>query len=406
MRRADRVVVTGMGVLAPNGIGTDMFWENTLNGVSGISQIERLDADHLDNKFGGEIKGFRFGDYAQDPGFEDLGRGTQFAIAAAMMALQDAGLDQSDLDRIQAGLYLGTTMGESQIAEEYIEEHLREGDPRHKRLTYYRSNMIPAMTSIRLGLNGPSGLIPTACAAGNYAIGFATDLIDQGRADIMLAGGVDPWSTIAYQGFNSMFAISPDVCRPFDKQRKGILISEGAAILVLEKEKNARKRGAHIYAEIAGYGIGADGYHMTSPHPAGRGGILSGQVAMRQAGVDAEDIDYVCAHGTGTQANDRTETLIVKELLGEHAAKVPLSSIKSMLGHTMGAASAIEAVASVMAIRDNVIPPTINYTTPDPECDLDIVPNRCREHPVDIVVNNSFAFGGNCATVILRSFRG
>jgi 3-oxoacyl-[acyl-carrier-protein] synthase II len=307
MRQAERIVVTGMGVLAPNGVGTDLFWENTLNGVSGISEIERIDAAGLDNKFGGEIKDFHFSDFCAEPAGQDLGRGTQFAIAASTMALGDAGFDPSEQSGPRVGLYLGTTMGESQIAEDFIDESLATGRPRKTHLTYYRSNMIPAMTSARLGLTGPSGLIPTACAAGNYAIGYAVDIIRQGRADIMLAGGVDPWSAIAYQGFNSMFAISPDVCRPFDQNRKGILISEGAAVLVLEREKDARRRGARIYAEIAGYGIGADGHHMTSPHPQGRGGILSGQVAMRQAEVNPEDIDYVCAHGTGTLANDRTD---------------------------------------------------------------------------------------------------
>jgi 3-oxoacyl-[acyl-carrier-protein] synthase II len=267
-------------------------------------------------------------------------------------------------------------------------------------------NMMTSMVAVHLGLTGPASVIPTACAAGNYAIGYACEALRSGRSDYMLAGGVDPWSRIAYYGFNAMMAISPDVCRPFDRNRKGILISEGAGMVMLEREGQARRRGARIYAELAGCGIAADGYHMTGPHPEGRGGILAGQRAMRRAQVNPEDIDYVSAHGTGTPANDRIETHIITTLLGRSAGTVPVSSIKSMLGHTMGAASALETIVCARAIETGVIPPTINFETADPECALDVVPNQPREVPVEVAMNNSFAFGGNCATLLLRKYQG
>lgn len=403
----DSIVITGCGAIAPNGIGVREFWENTISGKTGISLINAIDPTDLTHKFGGEIRNFRIEDFADDT-IPTMGRGSQLSLAAAQLALDDAGLSPSDLERMKTGVFIGTTMGESPVAEGLLDHLNNGGDPKAyaERLAYYPVNMIPAMVAIHLRLTGPSSLIPTACAAGNYAIGYAAEAIVNGKADCMLAGGVDPWSRIAYFGFNAMMAISPDVCRPFDKNRKGILISEGAGILLLERESRARKRGARIYAELAGYGIAADGYHMTSPHPEGRGGILAGERALRRARVSAEDIDYVSAHGTGTPANDRIETNIIKTLLGQSAYRTPISSIKSMLGHTMGAASALESITCAKAIETGVIPPTINYETPDPECDLDIVPNRCREVPVKVAMNNSFAFGGNCATLILRKYGG
>lgn len=403
MSERETIVITGLGALAPNGLGLTTFWEQTIAGASGIREIPRLANEARKNRYGGILPNFCLADYADIPDSEAFGRATQLTIAAARMALEDAGLEIDQWQQMRTGLYLGTTMGESQLAEAFNRAHL---DTMNVDMDYYPSNMMPAVTSIALGLRGPSGLIPTACAAGNYAIGYAFDMLREGRADCMLAGGADPWSLIAYEGFNAMFAISPDRCRPFDRDRTGILISEGAGILVLEPESKAKARGARIYARLAGYGLGADGHHMTGPHPQGRGGIQAGLNAMRNAALLPDAIDYVSAHGTGTHANDKTETLIMKTLLGNRAKKVPISSIKSMIGHTMGAASALEAVMSVKAIETGIIPPTINYETPDPECDLDVVPNVAREIHPQVVMSNSFAFGGNCAAVIFQKYGG
>jgi len=404
MTHNEAIVITGLGAIAPNGIGLDAFWENTVNGVSGIRDVTSLVHAKRENKRGGEIPDFKVTDLVEIPDSEAFGRATQLSLAAATMALKDSGLEPAEWQAMRTGVYLGTTMGESQLAESF-NRHFPEGQSEAS-LRYYPSNMMPAMVSISLGLKGPSGLIPTACAAGNYAIGYAFDMLQSGRADCMLAGGADPWSLIAYEGFSAMFAISPDCCRPFDRDRSGILISEGAALLVLESEKRARARGARIYARLAGYGIGADGYHMTGPHPEGRGGIQAGRNALRSARISPDEVDYVSAHGTGTQANDKTETLIVKSLLGDRAKRVPVSSIKSMIGHTMGAASALEAVVSVKALETGVIPPTVNFQNPDPECDLDVVPNVARRIHPEVVMSNSFAFGGNCATVIFQKYGG
>ncbi len=400
------IVITGCGVIAPNGIGVREFWDHTVAGRSGISPIGTIDTSRLPNKFGGEVKRFRIEDFADGPTAKAMGRGSQFSVAAAVQAMNDAGLSTDDFRQRTTGIFIGTTMGESPIAEQLL-DHVNAGGELlgyADRMQYYPVNTMAAMVAVHLGLTGPATVIPTACAAGNYAIGYACDALRAGKADCMLAGGVDPWSRIAYYGFNAMMAISPDVCRPFDRDRKGILISEGAGIIVLEREADARARGARIYATLAGCGIAADGYHMTGPHPEGRGGILAGRRALDQARVNPEDVDYVSAHGTGTAANDRIETHIIHSVLGAAAKTVQVSSIKSMLGHTMGAASALETIACARAIETGVIPPTINYETPDPECDLDVVPNQPRERPVRVAMNNSFAFGGNCATLILTKY--
>jgi 3-oxoacyl-[acyl-carrier-protein] synthase II len=254
----------------------------------------------------------------------------------------------------------------------------------------------------QFGFRGPLNMVSTACAAGNYAIGHAADLLRMDLVDLMIAGGTDPLSRIAFTGFNSMLAVAPEKCQPFDRHRKGMCVSEGCAMLVLEPLERARQRGARIYAEVAACGISNDAHHMTSPHPKARGAISATMNAFREAGLSAEQVDYISAHGTGTPANDRIETAAIKTVWKDTAHHTPVSSIKSMLGHTMGAASAIEAVACALAIERGVIPPTINYQDRDPECDLDYVPNVAREVKVNIALSNSFAFGGNCSALILK----
>jgi 3-oxoacyl-[acyl-carrier-protein] synthase II len=259
---------------------------------------------------------------------------------------------------------------------------------------------------MELDAHGPCMMIPTACAAGNYAIGYGFDLLRTGRADVVVAGGADAFSRITYMGFARLGAIAPERCQPFDKNRKGMVPGEGAAILVLESIDAAIARGATVYAEVLGYGVSCDSHHMTAAHPQGDGAIRAMEGAMREAGVGIEDIDYISAHGTGTPTNDRVETIAARTLFAGRAMSVPMSSIKSMMGHTMGAASAIEASACSLALQTGWIPPTINYETPDPECDLDYVPNQARKTDPRVILNNAYAFGGNNASLCLRRYEG
>jgi len=409
MNDEEQIVITGLGVLAPNGTGVERFWQNTTAGVSGISKITAFDTSDLLQEHGGQIHDFDPLDYMTEEEMAITERAAQLAIAAGKLALKDAGLSDENGDfRRRMGLFLGTTMGETQVAEYNNDQRRAHGYQAmdRSRLSRFPGNLIPATVSAILRLQGPSGLIPTACAAGNFAIGYSLELLREGHVDFMLAGGTDALSRIASYGFDAMKAITSDVVRPFDRDREGILISEGAGVLVLERAASARARGARIYAEVAGYGLGADGYHMTGPHPEGRGGIRAINQALDRAKLNPDQIDYVSAHGTGTKSNDRIETGLIKAVLGDHAYRIPVSSIKSMLGHTMGAASAIEAITCARVIQDNVVPPTINYRTADPECDLDIVPNHARDQRVDTALSNSFAFGGNCAAIILKRYRG
>jgi 3-oxoacyl-[acyl-carrier-protein] synthase II len=249
-------------------------------------------------------------------------------------------------------------------------------------------------------------LIPTACAAGNYAIGYAMDLIKMGRLDYCIAGGSDPFAAIAFCGFNRLLATTMDVCRPFDLNRSGMAVAEGAGVLFMETLERALERGAYIYGEVLGYGLGCDAHDMTAPDPEGSGGILAMDRAISHSKISKKDIDYICAHGTGTPANDKSETKVAKAVFGEDAYKIPMSSIKSMMGHTMGAASAIEAVASLLMMKENTILPTINYKTRDPECDLDYVPNTARSAELNVVISNAYAFGGNTSAIVLKKYKG
>lgn len=298
---------------------------------------------------------------------------------------------------------MGTTSGEPVLIEHYNDLRRAGGvaaippelPPK------YPCHVIPSNIAAEVGARGPCLMIPTACAAGNYAIGYAYDLIRSGRADVMLAGGADAFSRITYMGFARLGAIAGERCQPFDRNRRGMVPGEGAAVLILEPLEAARKRGATIYAEVLGYGLSCDAHHMTAAHPEGEGAVRAMAMAMASSRVRAEDIDYISAHGTGTPTNDRVESISVGRLFGDRAPKIPMSSIKSMLGHTMGAASAIESVACALALRTGMIPPTMNFEEPDPECPIDCVPNQARETHPRIVLNNAYAFGGNNASLCL-----
>ncbi|MBM3275136.1 MAG: beta-ketoacyl-[acyl-carrier-protein] synthase family protein [Candidatus Sericytochromatia bacterium] len=388
-----RIVITGVGALSPLGVGVTALWEGLLAGRHGIRPVTTFDASGYDVQMGGEVPGFEPADTMPPEVAARFGRTTQFAIAASRMAVEDAGLNDPGT-WAGAGLCLGTTMGEVQELEAACAG--QEG-----RLRRYPVSQIGAGVAEVLGLSGPNTVIPTACAAGNYSIGHAVDLLRDGRALMMLAGGVDVMAEIQYVGFQRLRSMAPDVPRPFSAGREGMMVSEGAGVLVLEPLDTAIARGARIYAEVLGYGLSCDAHHMTAPHPDGAGAYAAMTAALQDAGLTPEKISYVNAHGTGTPANDRIETLAIKRLLGDHAQRVPVTSIKAMLGHTMGAASALEAVVTALIVHHGIIPPTTNYLGPDPDCDLDYVIDGPRQKGVAVALSNSYAFGGNNASLVV-----
>jgi 3-oxoacyl-[acyl-carrier-protein] synthase II len=401
----DQVVITGIGVVTPIGIGQREFWENLLAGKTGVGPIQSFDSSAYDVHIGAEIKSFNPAAHLRTIAADRIGRCSQLALAAARLALVDADLSSEDVDQDEEliGVAMGTTMGESQLLEAIDEDWIADDSKLVSAdlVTRYPCHSIAANLAEEVGARGPVFMIPTACAAGNYAIGYAYDQLKRGRAGVMLAGGADCFSRIALAGFARLAATAPEMCQPFDKNRKGMVVGEGAAVMVLEPFSRAVRRGAPVYAEVLGYGLGCDAYHMTGSHPEGQGTVTAMRHAFRQARIDPDQVDYVSAHGTGTPTNDRIETIAIKQTFGAHAHRVPVSSIKSMIGHTMGAASAIEAAVCALAVRHDVIPPTINYREPDPECDLDYVPNQARERTVRVALNNSSAFGGNNAVLLL-----
>lgn len=404
-----RVVITGLGVVSPIGTGNKNFWDAAMLGTNGVRPIKSIDVTDYKTKTGGEVLYFNAEDFLSVEKIATMGRSSQFAIAATKMALEDAGCDLSKENAFRVGVSFGTTMGEPQILDEGINIKYKNGsvDDIPKELPrQYPCNSIPTNISREFGAKGPCTIIPTACAAGNYAIGYAYDQINLGKIDMAITGGSDPFSSIAFTGFNRLLATTPDVCRPFDKNRSGMAVAEGAGALILESLEHAIERGATICAELLGYGLGCDAFKMTIPDPTGTGGIIAMKKALKHSGVGVDEIDYICAHGTGTGENDKSETLISKEVFGKRAYDIPMTSLKSMLGHTMGAASAIEAAACVMMLNNDTILPTINYETPDPLCDLDYVPNKPRKTELNTIVSNAYAFAGNTSAIVLRKYKG
>lgn len=403
-----RIVITGMGVITPIACGKDEFWEAVTSGKSGVEEVKGFDTSKFRVHRGCEVKNFHFKDYVPNGTGREMGKGSEFAVAAAKLALDDSGLDLSNLDLERVGVSVGTTAGEIQVLEQINDSRFAYGDDSvdPHLILKHPCNIIPSNIAIEFGFKGPNTIIPTACAAGNYAVGYACDLISLGRADYMVAGGADPFSRIAFVGFGRLNAIAPDICRPFEKNRQGMLIGEGAGIVVVESLESALKRNANIYAEIIGYGLSCDGYHITIPHPDGLGVISAMNKALESANIKPEDVQYISAHGTGTVSNDKAETISIKKVFGSHAKKLMISSIKSMIGHTMGAASAIETVTCALSVKNNIVPPTTNFEEKDPECDLDVVPNVKREAEVNIALNNAYAFGGNNSCIVLKKFVG
>jgi len=397
-----RVAITGLGVISSIGIGWQEFWDSLLKGKSGISPVTSFDTSNHFTHNGGEVHNFRPDSFIQQEKLSKLSRATQFGLAAVSLALKDARLYEKDVSRMKIGTCVGTTFGSIQTIEDINNKPLKN-EKIYKDLAYQLpTHTTPAIIAKEFNLNGPNFMLSTACSAGNYAIGYGYDLINSDRADIIIAGGSDPFSRIAFTGFNQFSAVAPERCQPFDKNRKGMMVAEGAGVLVIESLENALKRNAPIYAEILGYGLSCDAFHMTTSSVEGITACM--KKALEQSGITIEDVDYISAHGTGTQTNDRNECAAIKEVFGHRSNQIPVSSIKSMIGHTMGAASALEAIACTLAAKNNIVPPTINFEIPDPDCDIDCVPNQARRHVVNIALNNSYAFGGNNASLVLKKY--
>jgi 3-oxoacyl-[acyl-carrier-protein] synthase II len=389
-------------VISSIGIGKAEFWNNLIKGKSGITKIESIDTSEYNRHFGGEIKNFNPEDFIDRRKLKRMGRASQFAIAATKLALKDAGLNLKENFSPKTAVIVGTTMADIRPLEEIDHTWVKKSDRdiQSHLIFQYPANTISANVALEFKFKGLNTVIPTACAAGNYAIGYAFDLLKSGKIDMAIAGGSDAFSRIAFSGFNSLYAVSADRCQPFDKNRKGMMLGEGAGIVILETLENALKRRAPIYSEVLGYGLSCDASHMTASTVQGIATCM--QKALKYSDIDIDDVNYISAHGTGTQQNDKTECSAIKAVFNHHVKKIPVSSIKSMLGHTMGAAAAIETIACCLAIKDSIIPATINYETPDPECDIDCVPNMARKQKVSVVLNNSYAFGGNNACLVLR----
>lgn len=408
-----RAVITGMGVVSPVGNNLEEFWNNLIEGKSGIGLVTRFDTTDLPTKVAAEVKDFDPAEWINKKEIRRMDRFAHFAISASKMALQDSGLDLEKVDRERAGVVMGCGIGGIITLEEQKEVLMNKGSGRISPflVPMMISNMAAGNISIEFGLLGSSITVVTACASATNAIGEGLRMIQHGEADIVFCGGTEaPITSLAFAGFCAMKAMSTEkdqpeqACRPFDKRRSGFVMGEGAGVLILESLEHAQARGAHIYAELAGYGSTSDAYHITTPVPGGAGAARAMRLALQDAGLSAEDVDYINAHGTGTGPNDATETTAIKTIFGSYASKLAISSTKSMTGHLTGAAGAIEAIISALVIERGVIPPTINYAEPDPECDLDYVPNKAREQEVDVVMSNSLGFGGHNATILLKKF--
>jgi len=399
-----RIAITGLGVLSPVGSGAGEFWQKLIAGTVGVGPIRAFDTSMFDTHIGGEVPAFDPTHYFHVLDPATCGRTTQLGVAAARMAVDDAEVLSAGYALERIGVCMGTTMGNASIVEDDNTRRIHGGPALASSLiSHYVETYITAAIAQELDLAGPCHVIPTACAAGNYAIGWGMDMIRDGLIDVAIVGGADAMSRGCFAVFHRLGGIANGgVCRPFDRNRTGMLVSEGAGVLVLEDYDRAVERGANIYAELLGYGLACDAHHPTAPHPDGIGAQASMQRALQETSLEPEAISYISAHGTGTRANDSSESLAVSKVFGSRVNQVPASSIKSMLGHTMGAASAIEAVACALAISSGMIPPTVNYQERDPECLQAVVPNQALVHPVEVAMSNSFAFGGNIATIVMR----
>ncbi|WP_243371273.1 beta-ketoacyl-ACP synthase II [Geotalea sp. SG265] len=406
-----RVVVTGVGVVSPLGTGNKANWDALTAGKSGIARITRFDASDLPVQIAGEVKDFNAEDFIDKKEIKKMDNFIQYALGAAHYAMEDSGLKITEENAERVGVLVGAGLGGLPTIEKYHSALLEGG---YKKISPFFIpmliiNLAPGHISIKYGAKGPNISSVSACATGTHSIGDAYHMIKRGDADAMIAGGTESTVTpLGIGGFAVMKALSTRnddpaaASRPFDKDRDGFILAEGAGIVVLEEYESAKRRGAKIYAEVAGYGMSGDAFHLTQPAPDGEGAARCIKMALATAGVKPEDVDYINAHGTSTHFNDLYETMAIKRIFGDHAKKLMVSSTKSMTGHLLGAAGGIEAVYTAMAIREGVVPPTINYTTPDPECDLDYVPNTARQASIRCAMSNSFGFGGTNASLLFK----
>lgn len=400
MSKERRVVVTGIGAVTSIGGNAAEFWKSLLEGVCGIGPVSLFDASAYRTQTAAEVRRIPDG-FLTAKEKRRLSRADRMGLAAAAEAVAQSGLDLSREDPTRVGVILGGGTSGLLDSEDFFRRHLLGEPARPSRVLNHMPDAITDRVAQYFGLEGIKSTITTACSSSANALGFAHDVIAAGWADVVLTGGSDVLARLTYGGFNSLRSVDPGPCRPFDRERKGLSIGEAAGILVFEESGRARRRGAPILAEFLGYGVTSDAFHMTAPDPSGAAGGRTIRAALASAGVNAEDVDYVNAHGTATPQNDSAETAAVKAALGERARQIPVSSIKSMIGHCLCASGAIEAVATVLTLRDQLVPPTIHYENADPACDLDYVPNASRESRVDIAISNSFAFGGNSSVVVL-----
>ncbi len=404
-----RVVVTGLGLITPLGTGIRKTWEGVCKGASGIERITTFDASESPVQIAGEVKDFNPEDFIERKELKKMDVFIQYALGAGSMAIEDSGLKITEENADRVGVIVGAGIGGIHTIERYHSILLQNGQRRISPffIPMLITNLAAGQISMRFGARGPNSCVTTACAAGTHAIGDSFKIIQRGDADAMIAGGSESAITaLTVAGFANMKALSSrndapqKASCPFDLERDGFVIAEGAGVLVLEALEVALKRGAEIYAEVVGYGMTADAYHMTAPDPEGRGVINCMRMALRDAGIAPDAVDYINAHGTSTPFNDKHESMAIKQVFGEHAYQMAVSSTKSMTGHLLGAAGGVEAAFCALALSEGIIPPTINYEHPDPECDLDYVPNHARHVDLETVVSNSFGFGGTNATLI------
>ncbi len=407
-----RVVITGAGVVSSLGFGLEQFWGSIKEGRNGISEVTRIDVSEMSTKVAAEIKDFDPNLFMDKKEARRMDRYNQFAMAASKMAVENAKLDLDSLNKDKCGVIVGSGIGGLETLEEQHSVLINKGPGRVSPffIPMMISNMASGRIAIQYGFMGFNECVVTACATSNNAIGDSFKVIQRGDADLMLTGGAEASLTaMSFAGFSNMGAMSknPDpatASRPFDKDRDGFVMGEGAGVLILEELEHALNRGANILAEIVGYGCTCDAYHITAPHPEGLGGIKSMQMAINDAGIKPEEVSYINAHGTSTPLNDPGEVNVVKTVFGSHAANLAMSSTKSMTGHLLGAAGAIEAIVTAMAIHDSFLPPTINVQNQDPECDIDCVPNMGREGEIKYALSNALGFGGHNATICLKKY--
>lgn len=399
-----RVVVTGMGIISPIGNNITEFYVGLKNGICGIDKIKSFDTRNWKFQTGAEIKNFAPTNFFSKKELRRMDRASQITLVACDEAVKMSGIDFTKIDTTKVGVSLGTTLGGTILASKYYKKLKLKNKIYASCLLDYPLYSAGTRICIRYGILGPNVVISTACSSSNVAISYGFDLIRYGEMDVMIVGGFDTMCELTWAGFGVLRNVSPDICQPFDKNRKGLVLGEAAGILILEELTHAINRGAKIYAEVAGYGCSTDAYHMTAPDMTATGPAMAMTAALNDAGIEPSQIDYINAHGTGTVYNDLIETKAIKKVFGEYAKSVPVSSTKSQVGHTLGACGAVELITCCLAINHNFVPPTINYETPDPQCDLDYVPNKSREKKVNYALSNTFGFGGNNCSVIIKRF--